>query len=239
VQGDLLDLDAVSLAMKGVSRAYFCYPIQLPGILSATAYFIQSALEEGVSGIVNMSQISSRRAAKSHAAQDHWIAERMLDNSGIPVVHIRPTFFAEWLTYFDDVKKSSRIILPFGDGRWAPIAGEDQARVIAELLINPSEHERKIYPLFGPKEYNLSEIADLLSDVLKRKITYVPISIEDFRTEAAKMNLTPHFIQHISNVAQDCRDGLFSGTNDIVEKITGHKPLSTLDFIIKNKAVFE
>jgi NAD(P)H dehydrogenase (quinone) len=49
---------------------------------------------------------------------------------------------------------------------------------------------------------------------------------------------TPHFIQHVSAVAQDCRDGVFSGTNDLVEKLTGQKPLQLVDYIIKNKAVF-
>jgi hypothetical protein len=44
--------------------------------------------------------------------------------------------------------------------------------------------------------------------------------------------------QHIAAVAQDCRDGLFSGTNDLVEKLTGQKPLGMMDYIVKNKALF-
>src|SRR5439155_26791403 len=71
-------------------------PIEVPGILEATAFFAQAALEQGVSAIVNMSQISARRIAKSHAAQNHWIAERLLDRSGIPVTHLRPTLIHAW-----------------------------------------------------------------------------------------------------------------------------------------------
>jgi uncharacterized protein YbjT (DUF2867 family) len=33
VQGDLLDIDAVSSAMVGVTAAYFCYPIDPPRLL--------------------------------------------------------------------------------------------------------------------------------------------------------------------------------------------------------------
>jgi hypothetical protein len=36
----------------------------------------------------------------------------------------------------------------------------------------------------------------------------------------------------------DCRDGIFSGTNDLVEKLTGQKPMPMLDYIVKNKAHF-
>ena len=36
---------------------------------------------------------------KSHAAFNHWIEERLLDRTGIPTTHLRPTFFAEWFIY--------------------------------------------------------------------------------------------------------------------------------------------
>jgi len=75
VQGDLSDFEAVNVALKGITGAYFVYPIKVPGILEATVIFAQAALEQGVGAIVNMSQISARRIAKSHGAQSHWIAD--------------------------------------------------------------------------------------------------------------------------------------------------------------------
>jgi NAD(P)H dehydrogenase (quinone) len=126
VQGDLSDFEAVSEALKGITGAYFVFPIQVPGILEATAFFAQAAIEQGVSAIVNMSQISARRIAKSHASQNHWIAERLLDRSGIPVTHLRPTLFAEWLMYLSQTIREKNILpLAFGNARYAPIAGED------------------------------------------------------------------------------------------------------------------
>lgn len=92
--GDLLDFDAMRAALHGVRGAYFCYSIR-PGILQATAYFAQAAREAGVDCVVNMSQISAREDARSHAAQDHWLSERVFDWSGLPVAHLRPTYFAE------------------------------------------------------------------------------------------------------------------------------------------------
>ena len=75
------------------------YPVQ-PGILQATAYFAQAAKEAAVSAIVNMWVFSARREAKSHAAQDHWISEQVLNWSGVPTTHLRPTLFAEWALYW-------------------------------------------------------------------------------------------------------------------------------------------
>lgn len=96
--GDFTDIDDIRAAMEGIRSAYFLHPIA-PGILSAAAYFAQAAKEAGLSAIVNMSQISARRESTSHAAQDHWISERVFDWSGVPTTHLRPTFFADWLVY--------------------------------------------------------------------------------------------------------------------------------------------
>src|SRR5215471_8365140 len=41
VFGDLLNLDDVRAALRGVAGAYFCYPIR-PGIIQATAFFAQA-----------------------------------------------------------------------------------------------------------------------------------------------------------------------------------------------------
>lgn len=239
VQGDLMDFHSLSNAMKGITGVYFIYPILTPGILTGTSYLIQAAREEGVRNIVNMSQISARREAKSNAAQDHWMAERILDLSGLMVSHIRPTFFAEWLIYSDSIKAQDKVVLPFGKGRYAPIAAEDQGRVIAEILVNPTPHAGKVYPLFGPVEYNVFELAEILSEEMNRKITYESISIDTYKAEAEKQGYHPHFIQHISNVATDCRNGLFAGTNTAVKDITGREPMGIREFIVRHRSYFE
>src|SRR5690349_7532730 len=95
IVGDLLDFTKVRPALEDVAGAYFVYPIA-PGLIEATAYFAQAAKEARVPAIVNMSQISARREARSHAAFNHWMAERVFDWSGLAVTHLRPTFFAEW-----------------------------------------------------------------------------------------------------------------------------------------------
>ena len=238
-RGDLSDFESVSQALKGITATYFVFPIQTSGILEATAFFAQAAIEQGVSAIVNMSQISARREAKSVAARNHWIGERLLDRSGIPVTHLRPTFFAEWLAYHaSTIREKSVLPLPFGNGRYAPIAAEDQGRVIAAILADPTDHAGKVYPLFGPKEMDEYEIAKILSEILARPITYIPMEIDAYKLRLNEAGFTPHFIQHVENVAQDCRDGIFAGTNELVEQITGRKPLTINQYIEKNRALF-
>src|ERR1700741_1140510 len=115
--GDFTGIDDIRAAMEGIRSAYFLHPIR-PGIISATAYFAQAAKEAGVSAIVNMSQISARRESASHAAQDHWVAERVFDWSGVATTHLRPTFFADWLIYphfGKDIWARKKIEFPFAN----------------------------------------------------------------------------------------------------------------------------
>src|SRR5262249_38498502 len=169
VFGDFLDLDAIRAAVQGVAGAYFCYPIR-PGIIQATAYFAQAAREARIDGVVNMSQISAREDAKSHAMCDHWLAERVFDWSGLPVAHLRPTLFAEWLLVLAPMIRAGLLHVPFGPGRHAPIAAEDQARVIVGILEDPASHRGKVYPLYGPVEFTHQEIAQVLSRVLGKDV---------------------------------------------------------------------
>jgi len=240
VEGDLLDFHAVSSAMSGVSAAYFCYPIAPGGLLPATAIFAQAASEAGVDAVVNMSQISARREAKSHAAQQHWLAERLLDRSAFGTTHLRPTFFAEWLKWQWLRNDNDGVLrLPFGNGRHAPIAGIDQAHVIAAVLQNPAPHNRQVYPLVGPEELDHYAIADQIADTLGIPVRYEPIDIPTYAAAMTAQGRTDFFVQHISSVAQDYQDGIFAGENNLVEVISGQKPMTVADFVNANLADFE
>src|SRR5260370_1477424 len=172
VFGDFLDFDAVRAALNGVQRAYFCYPIS-PGIGEATAQFGKGAKEAGVEVIVNMSQKSARSDAKSEAARRHWLSERVFDWSGVPTVHLRPTFFAEWLLNLAPMIRQGRMPVPLGStGRHAAVAAEDQARLIVGILQNPGPHTAKTYPLFGPAHLTQPEIAPIVPNVLAQQLTY-------------------------------------------------------------------
>jgi NAD(P)H dehydrogenase (quinone) len=239
--GSFAEIDNIRVAMEGIRSAYFLHPIA-PGIIGAAAYFAQAAKEAGVTAIVNMSQISARRESTSHAAQDHWVSERVFDWSGVATTHLRPTFFAEWLVYPHFAKEiwaKKKIEFPFGSGRHAPIAAADQGRLVAYILADPTGHEGKIYNLHGPVEMNHTEIAAAMSEVLGVKIEYAPTSIEEFKQKMEQVyKFNPFLTQHLVEVAQDYQNGIFAGTNDVLETITGTPALSVPAFIEKHRKAF-
>lgn len=239
VVADLHDLDGVSTALQGVTGAYFCHPIQ-PGLVESTVIFAQAASEAGVRSVVNMSQISARREAGSNAARQHWLSERLLDRSILLTAHIRPTFFAEWLTMWWEKRDGEGYLrLPFGEGRHAPIAAADQSRVIAALLVDPEPHNRAVYTLHGPVELNHHEIAKAMSSVLGYPVHYEPISVEEFASAMTARGLPAHLVQHLSNVAIDYQNGIFAGTNDIVARVGQRLPLSVEQYVREYRRDFD
>jgi NAD(P)H dehydrogenase (quinone) len=240
VVGDLLEHDDAIRATAGTSAAYFCYPVR-PGLIQATAYFADAAKRAGLEAVVNLSQISAREDSKSHAARDHWIAERVFDWSGVPVVHLRPTFFAQWLLYRFSratIVEDGIIDLPYGEGRHAPIAAEDQARFIAAILAEPVGHLGKIYPLHGPTELDQAGIAASVSEVLGRKISYRPLTIPRYQERLEKAGLPEFLIQHFCAIALDYQHGIFAGEDKIIAEVTGQPPMTVQEFVTLHRDAF-
>ena len=241
VVGDLLEHDDVLRATEGVSAAYLCYPVR-PGFIQVTAYFADAAQRAGLDVVVNMSQISAREDSESHAARDHWIAERVLDWSGVPTVHLRPTLFSEWLTFpwvRDLLVEEGKIALPLGDGRHAPVAAEDQARLIAAVLTAPAAHVGKTYALHGPVEFNQQELADELSRVLDRRIVYSPATLEQYRQHLSKFDLPEFVVQHFLAIAVDYQNGIFAGVDGVIGEITGQAPQTVEQFVTAYRQAFQ
>ena len=239
VQGDLLDFPSVSAVTAGVTAAYFNYPVA-PGLVEATANFVQAASEAGVHAVVNMSQISARREAKSNAARHHWLAERLLDRSALITTHLRPTFFTFFLNMFWIRNNGEGLYrLPFADARHAAIDAADLAHVIAAIMENPEPHDRQIYPLFGAEELDWHETAAKVQHTLGIPVRYEPIDIPTFAADLAAGGASEHFVQHISNVAQDYRDGIFAGMNNLVEEIGRVKPITVEEYVESTRSRFD
>jgi NAD(P)H dehydrogenase (quinone) len=226
--GDLHKIDEIRRALEGMDAAYLVYPVQ-PGLIDATVYFAQAAKEAGVSAIVNLSQRSASRTSTSHSCQDTWIAEQVLNWSGLPVTHLRPTYFLEWLIYPWQLPlflEKGILRLPVGKGRHAPIGSEDSGRVVAAILQNPTEHSGHTYPLFGPVEMDHDQMAAELTEALGRQIVFQNVSIEDYSKTLETMGLPAYVIQHFEGAMDDYQHGVMAGMNDNVERLTGQKPMS-------------
>jgi NAD(P)H dehydrogenase (quinone) len=231
VVGDLLEIDTIAAAMQGADTAYLVWPVQ-PGLLQATVNFAQAAKETGVSTLINLSQRSASRHSKSNSCRDSFIAEQVLNWSGLPVIHLRPTYFLEWLLYPWQLPylKQGILRMPVGKGRHSPIAADDQGRAIAALLNDPKEHIGTTIPLSGPVEMDHEQMAAELSEALGRKIVFQDLPIDEYCESIAAMGVPPYIVQHLRFAMDDYQHGAMSGADNNVEKLTGRRSMTVGEF---------
>jgi uncharacterized protein YbjT (DUF2867 family) len=231
VVGDLLQIDTVRAAMQGVEAAYFVWPVQ-PGLINATVNFAQAARETGVNTVINLSQRSANRESSSDSCRDTFIAEEILNWSGLPVIHLRPTYFLEWLLYPWQLPFLQQGVLrmPVGKGRHSPIAADDQGRAIAALLKNPEGHIGTTINLSGPVEMDHEQMAAELSVALGRTIVFQDLPVEEYVQSIREMGVPAYIVQHLDGAMRDYHNGRMAGADNNVEQLTGRPSMTVGEF---------
>ena len=238
VVGDLTSAGDIVEAMAGASRMFFNMSVS-PDYLRATTEVCAVALERGrLDAIVNMSQmtvsqmtLTSTGESKQHRL--HWLAEHVLNWSGLPVIHVRPTVFLDnplfTMLNARSVRERGVLALPFGTGRTSPISAADVARVVTALLRDPAEHIGKVYDLTGPQVLDIDGLAEQYSRALGRPVTGEHLDYDQWQRDVlAQAGLPEHVQQHIATMAKLHHDGRYDRATDDVERITG-RPAQTVE----------
>jgi NAD(P)H dehydrogenase (quinone) len=245
VVGDLLEPADVYRVVSGCRRVYFGMSVS-PGYLEASVTMAAVAREVGVDALVNMSQMtvsqmSIQNTTPSRQQRQHWLSERALAWSGLPIVTIRPTVFLEG--FFlpltgPSVRDRGRIELPFGQGKTSPVAAADVAQVVAAVLADPGPHLGRIYELTGPRSQDMHGVAREYSDALNREVAYVDIPPENWQWELERAGLPEHLTRHLVTMAELNRAGRYDRMTDGVERVTGRPAMSVREFVLRHADEF-
>jgi uncharacterized protein YbjT (DUF2867 family) len=243
--GDLLDLNAVYRAVEGCRRLYFGMSI-VPSYLEAAANIAAIARHHKVEAFINISQMTVtemnvHETTPSPQQKQHWLAEELFDWAGLPVVEIRPTVFLDGFFLrlsAGAVRSEGKLMLPFGCGKTSAIAAHDTARVVAEVLADPSRHVGKAYHLTGPASQDLVGVATEFTEALGRRIEYVDVPLKPWKDRLANEGVPPHLLAHLAAMAILHQQGRYDRLSDDVEKLTGRPPMSVRQFVQENAAAF-
>lgn len=247
VVGDLTRPDDVLRAFSGCRRVYFGMSVS-EHLVDATVLAAAVGLDQGdLEVLVNMSQMSVsqmtlRRMTGSPQHQQHFLAEQVLNWSGLPVVHLRPTiflehpFFSDWAA--ESIGKDNTLRLPFGAGRTSPVAASDVAAVAATVLANPATHVGKIYELTGPRSQDMHGMAAECSEALHRTISFVDVPLEQWEAELRARGLPEHLVRHFIIMARTHATNAYDRRTDEVERLTGKPALSVRDYVLRRPELF-
>ena len=240
VIGDLTRPETVAAALQGVGRMFFAMAVSPDHLLAATVVASVAKEHGKLEALVDLSQMTvsqmtATSTEESHQQRLHWLAEQVLNWSGLPVVHVRPTVFLDTPLFTTmaarSIRENGTIALPFGSGRTSPVALDDVARVVANVLRDPAPHIGQIYELTGPRSVDMTELAAAFARALDRPVTYVDVPLDRWQAGLSRLGLPPHTEQHVATMAKLHRDNRYDRTADGVERVTGMPPQSIEAFV--------
>ncbi|MFF2546536.1 NAD(P)H-binding protein [Kitasatospora sp. NPDC058063] len=247
VVGDLTRGADVVEALAGCRRAYFGMSVSPAHLEAATTVAAAAREGDGLDLLVSISQMTVSQmdltsVAESRHQRLHWLAEQVLDWSGVPVVHVRPAVFMENPLFarvaVASILRDRTIRLPFGSARTSPVAAADVAEVVARLLLDPVPPSRRVYELTGARSRDLTAVAAEFSAALGSAVTYVDVPYEEWlERDLRPQDLPPHVFEHIATMARLHGENRYDrATNDVAE-LLGRPPLGFDHFVRSTPAL--
>ena len=176
VQGDLLDVDSLRSAMKGVSTLFLLNGVVADEYTQALIA-LNVAREAGIERFVHLSVIHSDRYVNVPHFAGKFGVERMIEQMKLGATILRPAYYMDNEITIKDVVTGYGIYpMPIGDKGLAMIDARDVGEVAAIELIrreqSPTSLPLDYINVVGPDTLTGAGAAAIWSDVLGRTITF-------------------------------------------------------------------
>ena len=228
--------ETLRTALKAVERVFLVGPPtdQLPALeRKAMEVIVQS----GVRQVVKLSAMGGREAIfpRQHAQSEDYI-----QSTGVPYTFLRPNGFMQNMVTYNapTIKTQSAFYGSEGDGRVSHIDIRDVAAVAVKTLTEDG-HVGKAYTLTGPEALTNKEIAQILSDELRREIRFINLPTVQLKEALLSAGVPEWNADALLDLQRLYREGKATTVTQDVEQILGHKAISIVQFFRDYRSDFE
>jgi uncharacterized protein YbjT (DUF2867 family) len=237
--GDLADGDAVRDALTGVD-AMFLACGNVPGQVELECAAVDAARSAAVRRVVKLSARGAARTAAVAVWRAHATIEQHLAASGVPAVILRPTFFmSNLLAVAEPVRHFGALPAAAGTAPIAMIDPADIAAVAARLLLESpvtgGAATTGVLELTGPEALTYHQVAERLSEVTRRAVSYVDVTPGDAAQAMTGNGIPEPVVGQILEIFAALRAGAYTTVTDAVPLVTG-RPARTLDGYLRHHA---
>jgi uncharacterized protein YbjT (DUF2867 family) len=218
VHGSHGDLDTVTKAFAGADAVFWLLPPD-PHAESVEAAFLdftrpacEAFGDEGVKRVVGISALGRGTPVAAHAgyvtaslAMDDMIASTGVSYRALTM----PSFMENLLRQTEAIKNQGMFVSPISADRKLPTcATRDIATVAAEQLLDDSWAGVGAVPVLGPEDLSFNDIAQIMSQVLRRPIRFQQIPIEAFKTSLTERGMSEAMAQGTADMLAAKNAGL-------------------------------
>ncbi|MFD2613129.1 SDR family oxidoreductase [Paenibacillus gansuensis] len=235
VKLDYNDPQTYGSALKGIDRVFLMFPPEIS--FAAFHAFIGKMKEEAVKHITYL----SLKDVQYVPFLPHFKNEKEIKRTGIPYTFLRAGYFMQNLNLFllDELREEDRIFVAAGRGKTSFIDVRDIAEVAALSLIEPEKHRNASYPLTGSESLDFFKVADMMTEVLGRKITYTNPTVKDFKIRMLSKGLDSGYVQVVTGIHFATKLGLAKGVTKVFQELTGKQPRSMKQYLEDYKPIWK
>lgn len=230
VEMNFNNTETVNAAFKGVQKLFLLTPFA-PNMVEISENLVEQARKANVDHIVKQSAFGSNMNQVTTRNRLHQEVEEIIELSGINYTFLRPMpFMQNYLGFADSIRTQGTFSIPVGDSKTSFVDTRDIAAVAVQALTKSKEHTNKVYNITGPEAISNYEIAEILSNIGKKRITYVDVSDNDARRRMKNSGMQEWAVESLMELFGFQKDGNASIVSLDVERITDRKPISFVQF---------
>src|SRR6266849_5216043 len=235
VVADFADKSSLQNALQGIESVYLvCGPA--PELVALEGNMIDASKEAGVRHIVLNSALGAGDFLKSFPSW-HFHVEQKLKRAGLAYTILRPNGFLQNIVTYNagSIRAEGAFYAAMGNAKVSMIDVRDVGAVAAKILLEPRRHSGNIYELNGPEAVSNSEIAERISRIAERKVSYVDIPEEAQRKAMLDLGMPEWQVTAILQLQEYYRSGRCAAIDGTVAKLLG-RPERTLDQYLREIA---
>jgi (4-alkanoyl-5-oxo-2,5-dihydrofuran-3-yl)methyl phosphate reductase len=228
IRGDFAAPETLEKAVEGAERVFSL--TFGPETSVRERELARAAKKAGVRHIVKLGAMGGDGETRNAIRKWHEAGEQEIKETGVAWTMLRPgRFMSNALQWRESIRRQGRVFSNYGDGKLASIHPRDIAAVAVRALTTDG-HEGRTYHLTGPEALSIGEEVAVLSNVLGRRIEYVPITDETARKEMERAGMPLFLIDALLPFAAFVRSGKAAEVFPTVGEVTGRPALRFLDW---------
>ena len=209
-------------AVEWAERIFLISPPFDPHVYETLSPLLDWAVQAGVSHVVAMS------AMGMEVREDLPIRklERHILSLGVDWTFLRPNLLMQNFGFLAErMRRTGAFSMPVKDARVSLVDGRDVAAVAA-LALTTAAHMGKAYTLTGPEALTHAEVAETISKVAGRVVTFRQCNDEEMLGWLIGSGWRPEVAGAVIALYQAVRAGVREAVTSEVETLLGRPPIS-------------
>ncbi len=204
--------------LQGVAAVYISYTpdLAIPGATDAIQALVNKAIRAGAKRLV---LLSGRGESEAQAC------ETIVQESGLEWTIVRASWFHQNFSEgaFTDMVLNGEITLPAGDTP-EPFVDVDDIADVAVAALTEEGHSGEVYEVTGPRLLTFGDIAEVLSQTLRREISYVDVPHNAFVENIRQSGAPDEVVWMLDYLFATVLDGRNAHLADGVERALNRPP---------------